>query len=121
MVVCAAHGCNSKQGKDSTTFFCFPYENSGRRKWTDNINRFCCKRTKPFVAKLASKLCSLHFTDDRFVVSPSVLKSVGFLHKKRLQLKKGAIPTVFRDIGQSSVSPTWKKESTLVPVVRVYL
>jgi hypothetical protein len=51
---------------------------------------------KPFVPTKTSRLCSRHFSDESFVHPPSIMNSVGLTFK--LQLVKGAVPTIFPEI-----------------------
>ncbi|XP_045180647.1 uncharacterized protein LOC123539930 [Mercenaria mercenaria] len=95
MVHCVAFGCNNKSDDGTKGFFLFPKDEYLRQKWTNNLNslRSVDGKLVPFVPSKTSRVCLRHFTDDSFVHSPSVMKSVGLTLK--LQLVKGAVPTVF--------------------------
>ncbi|XP_053403685.1 uncharacterized protein LOC123546133 isoform X1 [Mercenaria mercenaria] len=95
MVHCVAFGCNNKSDDGTKGFFLFPKDENLRQKWTNNLNslRSVDGKLVPFVPSKTSRVCLRHFTDDSFVHSPSVMKSVGLTLK--LQLVKGAVPTVF--------------------------
>jgi hypothetical protein len=97
MVHCVAFGCNNRSENGNKGFFLFPKDVSVRQKWIQSMKsmREVNGKFVNFVATNTSRLCMRHFTDDCFVHSPSVMKSVGL--ELKLLLKKDAVPSVFEE------------------------
>ncbi|XP_060599464.1 uncharacterized protein LOC132753068 [Ruditapes philippinarum] len=98
MVHCVAFGCRNKSDGGTKGFFLFPKDDTLRKKCTNAVKslRNVNGTLKPFVPTKTSRLCSRHFTDESFVHPPSIMNSVGLTLK--LQLVKGAVPTIFPEI-----------------------
>ena len=50
--------------------------------------------TMNFIPKSHSKICFKHFDDNLFLISPKLVKAVGY-NNFRLRLKSDSVPTVF--------------------------
>ena len=105
---CAAINCRSGYSGDSknpnVTFHSFPLNNEELSKiWLKNISR------KDFTPTKYSRLCSLHFkakdfreeSSDQTQSRKNRRKNVKLLNRL---LKKGAIPTIFKDLPSYYVS-----------------
>lgn len=94
---CPVYGCTSDSQNNSEQkihFFEFPKvtkseEKKRRGMWID-----FCKR-KNFVPTMSTRVCSLHFSSDAYVLShsPEFLQSINFPGKRKLMLKPDAVPT----------------------------
>ena len=91
---CPAYGCTSdsqNKSEQDLHFFEFPNNEEKKRRgqWID-----FCKR-KNFVPTKSTRMCSLHFSNDAYVLShsPEFLKSITFPGRRKLLLKADAIPT----------------------------
>lgn len=93
MVLCVAFGCNSRSDSDKVSFFQFPKDEKLRKIWIDKLNRGETS-TKKF-APTHHKLCSKHFGEDQFKISPVFAENIGYGEKFRLRLKEDAVPTIF--------------------------
>ena len=89
MVFCAAINC-SNNSKSSISMFKFPKEQKLRREWLTKMKR------KSFQVTKHSRVCADHFTKDCFKQNLLARNSLGSAFKpRRLDLKKGAVPTIF--------------------------
>ena len=96
MVLCAAYGCNSRSGVDRVSFFRFP-KNAGLRKiWIQRLNRGE-SATKSFAPNSHHRLCSKHFDDSSYILSPKFAQDIGYGKKFILRLKEDALPSIFVD------------------------
>ena len=84
---CVAFGCSNNY-KTGVSLFKFPRDVELRKKWIQQVKRTRAKWTGP---SPHSVLCSEHFAEDSF--EPSTNK-LGI--KKRVVLKKDAVPTIFK-------------------------
>ena len=84
---CVAFGCKNTC-KDNVSVFRFPTNQDLRVKWIQQVRRTKDGWSGPTEN---SVICSCHFSEDSF--EPSPLK---FGIKKRVALKKEAIPTIFK-------------------------
>ena len=84
---CVAFGCNNSY-KDGVSLFKFPKDPNLREAWVKQVKRTRDKWTGP---SQHSVLCCNHFTEDSFEPSPATMGI-----KKRVVLKAGAIPTIFK-------------------------
>lgn len=110
MVLCAAYGCNSRSGVDKVSFFKFPEEPKRRRLWIDRLNRGDSVSQK-FAPSCHHKLCSKHFEDDQFVVSPSFAEKIGFGAKFLLRLKEDSVPSIFEWPRQKRPAPAERRSA----------
>lgn len=86
---CIVYGCSNSQNKGSTLFG-FPKDPKLRREWTLQVKRTRDKWKGP---SDYSAVCSEHFTEECFQVSALTAIKLGL--KRKLQLKPGAVPTIF--------------------------
>ncbi|XP_031147422.1 THAP domain-containing protein 2-like [Sander lucioperca] len=80
MSCCVAHMCSNRQVSSSgLSFFRFPINDKDRlQQWIHNLKR------KSWTPNKHSRLCSIHFTQDSFIVG-----------RERVTLKPDAVPTIF--------------------------
>ncbi|XP_018311669.1 uncharacterized protein [Mycetomoellerius zeteki] len=91
MVVCIVSGCNSNSRKcngERISFFQLPKNQIMREAWLRRIGENRISHNKKF-----GKVCSLHFSEDSFMVSKR--KSKVTEDKRKLRLLQTAIPTLF--------------------------
>ena len=76
-----------------------------RGQWID-----FCKR-KNFVPTKSTRMCSLHFSSDAYVLShsPEFLKSINFSGRRKLLLKADAIPTQNKPLKKKKVVQSQKE------------
>lgn len=111
MVNCAAYGFNVESGTHRISMFKFPKELKRRKLWIQRLNRGRTV-TEDFVPSVHSKLCLKHFEDSQFLISPKLVKEVGY-RNIRLRLKPDAVPTLFETpsrnkIGHKTDIPQWQ-------------
>ena len=94
MVLCAAYGCNSRSGVDRVSFFRFPKDVGLRKVWIQRLNRGE-SATKSFAPKYHHRLCSKHFDDSSFIISPKFAQEIGYRENFILRLKEDAVPSIF--------------------------
>ena len=87
MVYCVAFNCKTGSGL-GVGLFEFPKDEKRRKVWISRIKR------KKFRPSKTSRLCAKHFTNDQFVVDPSLAMTIGYKLRK-LQLKSDVIPPIF--------------------------
>jgi hypothetical protein len=107
---CVAYGCKSGYKSDNrkdVTFHSFPKDPEVCSKWLRAIPR------KDFQPSKHSRMCSLHFTDDDFVVERTDKqdrrrRKNAASHLVNRYLKKDAVPSVFPNAPSylSSPAPT---------------
>ncbi|KAH7984899.1 hypothetical protein HPB52_024461 [Rhipicephalus sanguineus] len=85
---CAAYGCCNTFGLDEVDFHKFPRDQKMAAKWVTGVKR------KDFKPTRASVLCSKHFHDSDYVLSPSLMQSLG-LTIKSMGVNSDAVPSVF--------------------------
>ncbi|KAH7982436.1 hypothetical protein HPB52_005052 [Rhipicephalus sanguineus] len=85
---CAAYGCCNTFGLDEVDFHKFPRDQKVAAKWVTGVKR------KDFKLTRASVLCSKHFHDSDYVLSPSLMQSLG-LTIKSMRVNSDAVPSVF--------------------------
>lgn len=121
MVICAAYGCNSRSGVDKVSFFRFPKDVGFRKIWIQRLNRGE-SATKDFAPNSHHKLCSKHFEDSAFVLSPKFAEEIGYGERFHLRLNEDALPTIFeaptakqqkRQIDRRSASAILEKKRKL--------
>lgn len=89
MVYCAAFGCNNQAKKgNGLSFFSFPKDSNLRKVWTHY-----CKRWN-FVPGPSHRLCSAHFSKDRFTQDPLRMAELGVQGKFQARLKPDAVPSI---------------------------
>lgn len=112
MVLCVAFGCNSRSEKDNVSFFQFPKDEKLKKLWIEKLNRGKTT-TQQFAPTVHHKLCSKHFEDNQFKISPSLASNIGYECNFRLRLKDEAVPTIFETstIMTAEKRPTTERQS----------
>ncbi|CAN8016889.1 unnamed protein product [Ixodes persulcatus] len=86
---CCAVGCHNDRGaKKDVTFHVFPRDLQRRARWIAAVRRAHWVPTK------ASRLCSVHFTNESYELSSRLSKEFG-LGQRAPRLKPDAVPTIF--------------------------
>ena len=97
------------------SIFWFLKDKTLRKKWIQRLKRGKSD-TRNFAPNVHSKLCMKHFKDDQFVISPSLAVKIWLSGVGRVQLKPGAVPTIFEVPGKMDskdrVSPLGKEENS---------
>ncbi|CAG2248189.1 unnamed protein product [Mytilus edulis] len=103
MVFCSVLNCKIQSGQ-GIAMFKFPEKDLERRQiW---IGKVALKR-KDFQPSPFARVCARHFTNDQFVIDPSLAVSIGY-KPKQLRLKEKAIPTIFDNYSGGIVLTTQK-------------
>jgi hypothetical protein len=105
---CPVYGCNSdSQCTSEIRFFRFPNDKSVDQQYRRKAWIELCKR-KAFKPLSCSRICSLHFAEDLFEQgqSPQFLKRIQCNETFRIQLKREALPTLYKPLIDPSTSKT---------------
>ncbi|CAC5397010.1 unnamed protein product [Mytilus coruscus] len=90
MVFCSVLNCKIQSGQ-GIAMFKFPEKDLERRQlWIDKV----ALKRKDFQPSPFARVCARHFTNDQFVIDPSLAVSIGY-KQKQLRLKENAVPTIF--------------------------
>ncbi|CAN7939570.1 unnamed protein product [Ixodes hexagonus] len=85
---CCAVGCHNNRGaNEDVTFHVFPRDLQRRARWIATVRRAHWVPTK------ASRLCSVHFTEESYELSSRLSKEFG-LGQRAPRLKADAVPTM---------------------------
>ena len=109
MVNCSVIGCSNESRPGSVyRFFSFPSDPPTHLLWRTRINRRDERTGKLWSPTKHSKVCSRHFEDCAYDVSPTLASKIGFT-VSRFTIKKGYGPTLHlghdRAPGLSQQSP----------------
>ncbi|CAN7982620.1 unnamed protein product [Ixodes hexagonus] len=86
---CCAVGCHNNRGANQdVTFHVFPRDLQRRARWIAAVRRAHWVPTK------ASRLCSVHFTEESYELSSRLSKEFG-LGQRAPRLNADAVPTIF--------------------------
>jgi hypothetical protein len=105
---CPVYGCNSdSQCTSEIRFFRFPNDKSVDQQYRRKAWIEFCKR-KAFKPSSCTRICSLHFAEDAFEQgqSPQFLKRIQCNETFRIQLKREALPTLYKPLIDPSTSKT---------------
>ena len=134
MTISAAYGCKTRSGKGKDIgLHKFPDEKrepARRKLWLDRLNRRE-SATMKFKPSDHSKLCSLHFEEDQFVLTKEFAKEIGYGHRFRKKLKDDAVPSLFlrpkepekrsSASGRQSASAIWEKKFKIEVTICILL
>lgn len=93
---CSVEACPSKS-TDGAKLHYFPRDDAQREAWTEFVRG---SGLNSWVPKKASRLCSLHFADDCYRLSPKLMSEFARQHTglrlhTNLLLVPGAVPTIY--------------------------
>ena len=99
------------QRKIMLVFFQFPKDEKLKKLWIEKRKRGKTT-TQQFAPSVYYKLCSKHFEDNQFKISPSLASNIGYECNFRLRLKDDAVPTIFETSSTlAEKRPTTERES----------
>lgn len=97
MPACCVIDCSQKKSvKGTYQSFKFPENPNLRKKWVEAVMR----EKKSFILDETKAICKRHFTEDNFLFTTDKNNRI----RKRMQLKEGAVPTLFMGF-ESLVKP----------------
>ncbi len=107
--------------------FTFPANPEINLQWRVNMNMMKRKEKKSptepgslclWVNSPYSRICGKHFEENCFVISRSFADTIASSQPRRLQLKPGAIPTIFNEDAIAPASPRARPKRRWWSVVR---